>query len=204
MPYISRGTPIFRGTCREIPYIKSQYHFIVVPTNGWDDEGTDCAPFQEDFFNDMSDGDRPQDSLDRPYMRDVFGVYPGTITLAAYAASFGCPMDGGPPLDGGQVKVRRLNMTYVVSRLRKLKHEGIEDRDPTLLYHELYANLLYDGIMHADDPHRFEMGRQRWLENVEIESPASTHPAAQSTVTFHFQNKNNQVDILRNFGWTLK
>lgn len=154
-----------------------------------------------------------------------------------------------------------------------------------MLYHGLYANLLYDGIMRADDPHRFEMGRQvydlvdvlarpewidfsllenqivpeffyrddsagnnkffhqlllslelflritsrsplndspgqrhqwpikvrydcvlarRWLENVEIESPTSSHPAAQSTVTFHFQNKNSQIDVLRNFGWTLK
>ncbi|KAJ6260390.1 hypothetical protein Dda_4616 [Drechslerella dactyloides] len=283
--YISRGAPVFQGTCREVPYIKNQFHFFVLPTNGWDDEGTDSALFQEDFFHDMSDANRPQDSLDRPYMRNAFGYYPGTITLAAYAASFGCPLDGGPPLDGGTVKLRKLNMNYVVARLRKLKHEGIEDRDPTLLYHELYANLLYDGITRADDPHRFEMGRQvydlidvlarpewidfsrqenqivpeffyrddsagnnkffhqlllslelflritsrsplnnslgqtygwpvkvrydlvlaqRWLENVEIESSPSAHPAAQSTVTFHFQNKNTQVDILRNFGWTLK
>lgn len=154
-----------------------------------------------------------------------------------------------------------------------------------LLYHELYANLLYDGIQRADDPHRFEMSRQvydlidvlarpewidfsrpenqivpeffyrddsagnnkffhqlllslelflritsrsplndslgqrhswpvkvrydlvlaqRWLENVEIESPGAANPAAQSTVTFHFQNKTSQVAVLRNFGWTLK
>ncbi|KAF3923518.1 hypothetical protein ABW21_db0209384 [Orbilia brochopaga] len=283
--YISRGAPVFQGTCREIPYLKNQYHFFVLPSNGWDEEGTDGALFQEDFFHDMSDANRPQDSLDRPYMRHAFGYYPGTITLAAYAASFGCPLDGGPPMDGGTVKLRKLNMNYVVARLRKLKHEGIEDRDPTLLYHELYANLLYDGITRADDPHRFEMARQvydlidvlarpewidfsqqenqivpefffrddsagnnkffhqlllslelflritsrsplnnsigqtygwpvkvrydlvlaqRWLENVEIETPASAHPATQSTVTFHFQNKNTQVDILRNFGWTLK
>ncbi|KAK6360765.1 hypothetical protein TWF730_006889 [Orbilia blumenaviensis] len=283
--YISHGAPVFEGTCKEVPYLKNQFHFYVVPTNGWDDEGTDCHPFQEDFFNDMSDANHPQESLDRPYMRDIFGLYPGTITLAGYAATFGCPLSGGPPLDGGQVKIRKLNMNYVVSRLRRLKHEGIEDRDPTLLYHELYANLLYDGITHADDPHRFEMGRQvydlvdvlarpewvdfsklenqivpeffyrddsagnnkffhqlllslelylrvtsrsplnnslgkhyswpvkvrydlvlaqRWLENVEIESPSPTHPAAHSTVTFHFQNKNSQIDILRNFGWTLK
>lgn len=28
------------------------------------------------------------------------------------------------------------------------------------MYHELYSNLLYDGIIHEKDPRRYEMGRQ--------------------------------------------
>lgn len=131
--YIAGGAPVFRGKCREVPYEKNQYHFFVVPTNDWDDEGTDCAPFEEEFFNDMSDASRPQESLDRPYMQYTFGIYPGTITLAAYAAAFGSPLDGGPPLDGEHVKVRKLNMGYVVGRLQKLKQIGIEDHVSILL-----------------------------------------------------------------------
>lgn len=47
---------------------------------------------------------------------------------------------------------------------------------------------------------------QRWLENAEIEPPRKMKGRGEqkSSVGFRFPNKKNQIEALRNFGWTLK
>jgi len=123
---IANGAPSFRGKCKEVPYEQGHFHFYALAGEE-EDEETDCIPFESESFNDMSNASRPMESLERPFMQYHFGIYPGTITLGSYAAGFGSPYNGGPPLTGGEVKTRKLNMVYVVERLRQLKEVGIEE-----------------------------------------------------------------------------
>lgn len=123
---IASGAPSFRGKCKEVPYEQGHFHFYALAGEE-EDEETDCIPFESESFNDMSNASRPIESLERPFMQYHFGIYLGTITLGSYAAGFGSPINGGPPLMGGGVKSRKLNMVYVVERLRQLKEVGIEE-----------------------------------------------------------------------------
>ncbi|KAF8468440.1 hypothetical protein BDZ91DRAFT_722654 [Kalaharituber pfeilii] len=151
---ISNGTPLFRGKLREIVGApRGYYSFYVCAGNEWDEE-TDCAPFQEATFGDMSSATTQGEALERPAMCHAFGRYPGSITLSCYTAGFSSQWRGvndttGAELSlkstgGSRVKVRKLSMIHVVDRLRTLQDRGIEENDPVSLHDHIYNFLLYE------------------------------------------------------------
>jgi hypothetical protein len=85
------------------------------------------------------------DALERPAMAHAFGIYPGTLTLAYYVASFGSTLKGNEVAARG--KVRKQAMLYVLDRLRMLQVNGIEE-DLGQLHRHLYEYLLHDTRKH--------------------------------------------------------
>lgn len=135
---ISNGTPLFRGNIREIVGApRGNFGFFVSAGNEWD-EDTDCAPFKEAVYGDMSSATTQDKALERPAMCHAFGRYPGTVTLSCYVAGFSSTWRPGvndvtgtelslQSTGGGRVRVRKLSMIYVVGRLRDLQDRGIEE-----------------------------------------------------------------------------
>lgn len=141
--FVGDGAPRFKGELREISNgPRGHYHLFAFSGDQWDEE-SDTIAFQSDSFYDMSSSPegKQTDALERPAMAHAFGIYPGTVTLAFYVATFGSNFRGSEVAARG--KVRKLTMLYVLDRLRALQVKGV-DEDPVELHHHLYDNLLHD------------------------------------------------------------
>lgn len=157
--FISEGAPTFKGELREITNgPRGQFHLFAFAGDQWDEE-SDTAGFQSDSFCDMSSSPegKQTDALERPAMAHAFGIYPGTVTLSYYVASFGSDFRGSEVAARG--KVRKLTMLYVLDRLRRLQENGIEE-DPYELHRHLYENLLHDTHKYEHPHTQFSLDTQ--------------------------------------------
>jgi hypothetical protein len=157
--FISEGAPTFQGELREITNgPRGHFHLFAFAGDQWDEE-SDTAAFQSDSFCDMSSSPegKQTDALERPAMGHAFGIYPGTVTLSYYVASFGSTFRGSEVAARG--KVRKLTMLYVLDRLRRLQENGVEE-DSYELHHHLYENLLHDTHKYEHPHTQFSLDTQ--------------------------------------------
>lgn len=286
--WIATGTPTFRGEVHPVPLApKGNFYFYAFSSKGNGTEWEDCAPSMNEYdaFEDMSSALTQVESVEKPAMSGSHGLYPGTVTLSYYAASYSTPVKAGEGLVQKR-KLRKVSMLYVLDRLRFLQGPKgtFDERDCDLLYHNLYTYLLHENP--RADPHeqysleaqiedltaalmrsswidfsipenqivsrffhnaeggvtnsffhqlllavelhlrilalqqvddRFDPLKmlpekvnwdlvlaKRWLEKVSVEAPKKSRREGSSVISFTFKHKKTQIEVLRNFGFTLK
>lgn len=79
-----------------------------------------------DSFEDMTSALSCLDAWERPAMSGSHGIYPGTVTLSYYVATYGTSVHLLlKPSE--KVKPRKIGMLYVLDQLRYLQHNDLDD-----------------------------------------------------------------------------
>lgn len=98
----------------------------------------------------------------------------------------------------------------VVSKFLRSTEPGVTHAflHQLLLAMELYLRIGMQSSVRQQEPLANKINwdlilAQRWLENVEFQTPKMTQEGT-SSVSFAFKNKRSQIEALREFAWTLK